>query len=300
MTLTYAVVTPARDEAENILRLAGALAAQTIRPIRWAIVDNGSTDETPRLTRRLATEYDWVTALASPGTSGAIRGHPLVLALQTGVAAVDMDRPDIVVKLDADVSFEADFFERILAAFERDERLGIAGGVCFEPSGGRWIERPVTAADSVWGAARAYRRACMWDVFPLEPGLGHDVVDLLKAELAGWKTGTVDDAHFLHFRPEGQRDGSRWRAWLGQGDFFYYMDYRWTWLLVRTFNRMRSDIHAFGMLWGYVAAALRRRQKYPDMRVRRLLRSKQRARHFAKRFREARSYEAARRRLPYR
>ena len=74
MIRSYAVVTPARDEAANLSRLASCLAAQTIRPRAWNIVDNGSSDGPLEIAQRIAAEQDWVHVLSLPGTSSADRG----------------------------------------------------------------------------------------------------------------------------------------------------------------------------------------------------------------------------------
>ena len=51
-SLTYAVVTPARNEEANLRRLGAALAAQTLAPAEWVVVDDGSTDATAGGARR--------------------------------------------------------------------------------------------------------------------------------------------------------------------------------------------------------------------------------------------------------
>ena len=110
---------------------------------------------------------------------GPTRAEPTVQAFQLGLAALGRDS-DIVVKLDADVSFETDYFARLLGAFEADPLLGMASGTCYEREGGSWRQRHVTRGH-VWGASRAYRRACLEDVLPLESGLAWDGIDELKA-----------------------------------------------------------------------------------------------------------------------
>ncbi len=45
--LSYALVTPTRNEARDLPRLAGCLHAQTVAPRAWVIVDTGSDDDTP-------------------------------------------------------------------------------------------------------------------------------------------------------------------------------------------------------------------------------------------------------------
>ena len=43
-TLTYAIITPARNERENLTRLAESVTAQRVLPACWVIVDDGSDD----------------------------------------------------------------------------------------------------------------------------------------------------------------------------------------------------------------------------------------------------------------
>ena len=58
--LSYAIVTPARDEASALPRLAEALIGQTKQPVSWIIVDHGSTDGTRALAEGLAADHSWI------------------------------------------------------------------------------------------------------------------------------------------------------------------------------------------------------------------------------------------------
>src|SRR6266540_4974529 len=127
--MPYALVTPARDEAASLRLLATCVIGQTVRPQAWVVVDNGSTDETPAVVQALAREYPWITLLESAPTSSAEPGLPIVRAFHAGLAALSQP-VGVVVKLDADVSFEDDYFEKLLAAFDADSTLGIASGAC--------------------------------------------------------------------------------------------------------------------------------------------------------------------------
>ena len=102
-SLSYAVVTPVRDEAESLPRLAACLASQTLLPERWVIVDNGSTDATFVVAERIAAEHGWVDVITVSGTTRPARGGQVVRAFCAGMAALG-EEPDVVVKLDADVS----------------------------------------------------------------------------------------------------------------------------------------------------------------------------------------------------
>src|SRR5882762_11667511 len=112
--LDYALVTPARDEEQNLRRLAASLVAQTIRPAAWIVVDDGSTDRTAELVKSVAREHDWIALVSAPVDGGQLvdgrRTGRDVAAFQAGLAALP-SQPDIVLKLDADVSLLPDFFE---------------------------------------------------------------------------------------------------------------------------------------------------------------------------------------------
>ncbi len=281
----YVLITPTRDEAENLRRLAASVAGQTCLPRRWLIVDNGSADDTMDVARELARRVEWVDALTAPGTAAAEPGQPIVRAFHLGLDQLE-ENPDVVVKLDADVSFEADYFERLCKAFEEDPRLGIASGVCYEHDGESWRPTFVTQAH-VRGATRAYRWECLEQVLPLEERVGWDGIDELKANVFGWETRVIPDLRFLHHRRLGARDGMPWARWARQGRAAHYMGYRFSYLLLRTLHHARRNPGALAMLWSYAGAAATRSPRYADERVRRHLRERQKLRSLRARRREA-------------
>lgn len=283
--LTYAIVSPVRDEQANLGRLAESLLTQSRLPDEWLIVDNGSTDATPALASELAAGRPWIRAIEVPGDPAVQRGGAIVRAFELGVAQL-RTTPDVVVKVDADVSMGPDHFERLLAAFATDARLGIASGSAYEERDGVWRQRHVTRT-SVWGACRAYRRECLREVSPLEQRIGWDGLDELKANVRGWKTATLVDLPFRHHRREGERDGASGRAWAAQGRAAHYMDYRPSYLLLRVLHHARRDPAAVMMLWGYVAAWAGREPRYADLEVRAYLRGHQTIRRLSARTREA-------------
>ena len=288
--LTYAAITPARDEAEGIARLAECLIRQTVRPLAWIVVDDGSTDGTPEVVASFAAQHEWIRLAVSPGTTSR-EGHLRegrgsgrdVIAFNAGVRTLPI-RPDIVCKLDADVSFDEDFFESLLSEFEADAQLGIAGGTCHELTAGRWRPQHVTG-HHVRGATRAYRWQCLEDVSPLLERLGWDGVDEARAALRGWQTRSLDKP-FFHHRRVGQRDGA-WRAFELQGATSRYMGYRLSYLILRTLHRARRDPAASAMVVGWLKASWRREPTLDDPQVRSYFRSQQSLRKLPYRIAEA-------------
>jgi poly-beta-1,6-N-acetyl-D-glucosamine synthase len=283
---TYAVVTPARDEAENLPHLASSLAAQTARPRTWVIVDNGSTDGTLEFAHAFAAEHGWVRVLSVPGASAAERGAPIVRALNAGIAEVATDPPDFLVNVDADISMEPEYFDRLLSKFDEDESLGIASGSAFELEEGVWRQRYVTGS-TVWGASRAFRWNCLQEILPFEERVAWDGIDEFKANARGWRTMAFEELQFHHHRPEGHRDGTQWRARLNQGHAAHYLGYRFWYLALRTVWHARREPAALAMLGGYLDAALRREPRTPDVEGRAYLRRQQSLRNLRIRALEA-------------
>jgi biofilm PGA synthesis N-glycosyltransferase PgaC len=286
--MDYALVTPARDDADRLAALAPTIVGQTARPAAWVIVDDGSSDDTARIASALAGEHDWI-ALVSTGrehdglSEGRREGRDL-LALRLGIDALPAG-VELLTKLDADLTLPLDYFELLNAAFADDERLGMASGTRCELHDGRWMEVHLTGT-AVAAQCRTYRWACWEDVQPLEPRLGWDGVDEARAVLAGWRTHVVPGLLFEHHRPMGRRDGTRLRGRAAEGLAAYYMGYRPSYLLVRTLWHMRRDPSAIAMLWGWATAVARRQPRCPDDEVRAYVRRQQSARHLANRLRE--------------
>ncbi len=245
------------------------------------MVDDRSDDGSRGVVEALAAEHDWIRLVdleAPPGgalADGRREGRDLD-AFRAGVRALACD-PEVVVKVDADVSFAPDYFEGLLARFAADPALGIASGACWEEEQGRWVRRRVMP-DHPRGATRAYRRACLPELMALEPRMGWDGVDELAVSLRGFRSRTFVELPFRHHRAEGGRERGRFHARAAQGRGSWYMGYRPSYVLLRTAYQLRTGPTAAGIAWGYAAAALRRESRCPDPEVRHTLRERQRLR----------------------
>jgi poly-beta-1,6-N-acetyl-D-glucosamine synthase len=269
--LTYVVITPIRDERHNLAALFASLEQQATSPSLWMIVDTGSTDGSLELVREWMESRSWIRVVAMPRAHRE-RGGLVAEALEAGLAQTETG--DLVVKVDADVTFDEDYFTGLLDAFRRDPLLGIASGRRLEQHRGGWDEQPVTMGGSQ-AQCRAYRRACLDSILPFEKYWGWDGVDELKARLLGWRTAVVDGVAFRHGRKVGARERSRGIAWWQAGLGAYYMGYRPYYLVLRALFRSRSDPAAIALIAGFFTAALTSGRRCPDPEVRAYLRRQQ-------------------------
>jgi biofilm PGA synthesis N-glycosyltransferase PgaC len=277
--MRYAIVSPARNERDNLERVAESVLTQTLRPAWWIIVDDGSDDGTAELADRLAADHDWIVAVgtgkdASRIEEGRREGRDL-LAFRRGLTTLP-EPVDVFVKVDADTSFDPGYFRELLDRFEAQPDLGIAGGSCYELQDGVWTRIKV-AGTHPRGASRAYRWACLEDVMALEPTMGWDGVDEVMAELRGLRTQGFTDLGFRHHRPVGAREG-RLRAGSALGRQAWYMGYRPSYVFLRAVYRGRHNLASLAMVWGYLAAALGGDPRCPNVHVLSRVREQQRLR----------------------
>jgi len=204
---------------------------------------------------------------------------------------MDIALGHVVVKVDADVSFDSDYFERVMEAFEGDRLLGMASGVQLEWVRGKWRAQHQVGS-MVAAPLRAYRRECLDEVLPLVEHIGWDGVDHVRARMNGWRTAVLGDAAFYHHRREGARQG-RWSYWWDEGLAAHYLHYRAPYLLLRVLYRAWREPSAAAMAFGYASAIVRRLEQYPDTGAAGYIRRRQRLREWHARARQARGIPGA-------
>jgi hypothetical protein len=205
---------------------------------------------------------------------GRRRGRDL-LAFRKGLSVLPAP-VDIFVKVDADTSFDPNYFARLLEHFQLQPDLGIAGGSCYELVDGAW-QRMKVSHSHPRGASRAYRWALLDDVFALEPELGWDGVDEVMAELRGYRTAAILDLGFRHHRRVGEREG-RLRAGTAEGRQAWYMGYRPSYLILRALYRARENAAQLAMVCGYGWAAVSGAPQCPNPIITNRIRESQRLR----------------------
>jgi biofilm PGA synthesis N-glycosyltransferase PgaC len=184
-----------------------SVTEQTVKPVVWVIVDDGSTDATAQIVRRYVTKHPFIRLLVN-GRAGARQpGAGVIQAFNHGYASVDNEDYDFVVKLDCDLSFEPDYFETLLAGFESDPQLGIASGVYLERDKAGCWEQVKMPSYHAFGACKMVRLSCFKQIGGFIAAKGWDTVDEIRAMAQGWKTSHFPALEAKHHKREGSGIG---------------------------------------------------------------------------------------------
>ncbi len=236
---TYVLITPARDEAQFIELTIKSVVAQTVPPIKWVIVSDGSTDGTDDIVNRYAVDHPWIELVRMPARRErhfAGKAH----AFDTGRDRVtDLDF-DVIGNLDADVSFEPNHFEFLLAKFAEDPRLGVVGAPFRE--GTYQYDYRFTNIENVWGGCQLFRRKCFEDVGGYVPVKGGciDHIAVVSARMKGWKTRTFTERVCLHHREMGTAQHGGLAAKFRTGAKDHSVGNHPVWELFRMFYQMKQ------------------------------------------------------------
>lgn len=258
--LEYVLITPARNEEAFIERVIASVISQSVRPMQWIIVSDGSTDRTDEIVSKYTNRYDWIQLLRMPEH----RDRHFAAKVECFNAAYEKVRNesyDIIGNLDADITFDKDYIEFLLGKFAEDPRLGVAGTPFVEDSSSHYDYR-FTNIEHVSGACQLFRRKCFEDIggyIPIKGG-GIDWVAVTSARMKGWKTRTFTEKVCYHHRKMGTGKGSVLAARYRLGKEDYYLGSHPLWEVFRVLYQMRFKPPVLGgmsIFLGYCMAALR-------------------------------------------
>jgi biofilm PGA synthesis N-glycosyltransferase PgaC len=261
--LTYVLVTPARNEAAFIKQTIRSVVAQTIGPLKWVIVSDGSTDGTDDIVKKYIPEYPWIELVRMPERPERHFAGK-VHAFNAGYARVKDLKHNIVGSLDADISFEKDYFSFLLSKFAENPRLGV-GGTPFREGTDQYDFR-FANIEHVSGACQLFRRECFEAIggyVPLKVG-GIDLVAVITARMKGWQTRTFTEKYCNHHKETQSGRHSSAAGTFRSGYHDYLMGNPLAWQAVRSIYQMtKKPIISGGFLLfaGYAWAYLKRPER---------------------------------------
>lgn len=269
----YIVVTAVKNEERFIGETLSSMAAQSVKPAEWVIVNDGSTDSTAKLVKDHAGKNHWIR-LVDADISRRARGGHLVRLFCLGLSKIETRDFDFIVKLDGDLSFEPAFFERVFTHLAKNPGLGITSGISYIWSGGRLVEEK-SAKGHTLGACKVYRRKCFEEIGGLVQAMGWDGIDEIKARMKRWDASSVPGLKVIHLRPEGKATGT-FASGKERGRGSYFMGYHPLFFAFRAARSIvKSPLDAVGMITGYLEAAFSGSKRIDDPEFIRFLRTNQ-------------------------
>lgn len=200
--MDYVLITAAWNEEGYIEDTIKSVLAQTVLPKKWVIVSDGSTDQTDEIVKKYAVSHDFIKFIRRKSKIGAGFASK-VYALNLGYEALKDLTYDFIGHLDADISFNREYYEKVLAKFRQNPALGLAGGFIFEQRNGKFQSRLFNSNQSVAGSIQLFRQSCYESIggfIPLEAG-GEDSFAEVMVRMQGWKVEAFPELSVFHHKP---------------------------------------------------------------------------------------------------
>lgn len=276
----YLVVSPCRNEAQYMRKTLDSVVAQTEKPALWAIIDDGSSDETPEILAEYAAAHDWIQIIAKPDRGQRAVGPGVVETFYFGLDALDWQAYPYLCKLDLDLDLPPRYFELLLDRMDADPKLGTCSGKPYVMRDGTLVSERRSDDMSV-GMTKFWRRECFIDIDGLIRQVMWDAIDCHKARKMGWKAMSWDEPElrFEHLRPMGSSQTSIYTGRRRHGFGQYFMGTDPLYFIATAVFRAMEPPYILGglaMLQGYFSAWLRGETRLEDPELRAFIRSYQR------------------------
>ncbi len=258
---SYILITAAHNEEAYIEKTIKSVISQTVTPKKWVILSDGSTDKTDEIVLRYCKEYNWIDFVRLPEHRER-NFAAKALCFNAGFQRVRNMKFDIVGNIDADISFDEDFFEFLLGKFSMHTNLGVAGAPFVEQSF-RSYHHSYTDFNHVSGACQLFRRGCLEELggyLPIEEG-GIDWIAVTTARMNGWLTRTFMEKTYFHHRKIGTGNNSAVVACFKHGMKDHFLGGHPLWEIIRAIHRLKSRpfiVGGIALFLGYFWAMIKR------------------------------------------
>lgn len=262
MSLSYVLMTSARNESKYIEGTLKSVVSQEILPQKWVVISDGSTDGTDEIIQKYANQYSFIQYVRSePNLERNFASK--VFALQIALNIFKNERYDIIGNLDADITFEPNYFVEILKRFEIDPKLGIAGGGIYENHKNKIVLQTNATEWNVAGASQNFRKTCFEQIGGYRPLLrgGEDPLADIMARMNGWKVQSFPELCLMHHRPMGSEKGHLLKAKYNLGRLDYSFGYHPLFEVTKCIFRFKEFpfvIGSIARLVGFFASMLKK------------------------------------------
>lgn len=272
----YVLISPCRDEAEYMRQTLDSVIGQSIRPAKWIIVDDGSTDKTPSILSEYQDRHHWIDVVTRRDRGARAVGPGVIDAFYAGYEAINADEYDYLCKLDLDLRLPPRYFEILMDKMSANPRIATCSGKAYVEDNGRLIEE-WHGDDTSIGASKFYRVSCFNVIGGFVREVMWDGIDCHRCRMHGWIACSWDEPElrFIHLRPEGSSQKSIYVGRMRHGYGQYYMGTGLLFMTASAIYRMYQRPYVVGslaMLWGWLKSAFAGKPRYENAEFRKFLR----------------------------
>jgi poly-beta-1,6-N-acetyl-D-glucosamine synthase len=272
----YVLISPCRNEAQYMRQTLDSVLAQSIRPRKWIIVDDGSTDETPRILAQYAMRHDWIEIVTRRDRGQRSVGPGVIEAFYSGYETINPEDYDYLCKLDLDLRLPPRYFEILMRRMAANSRIATCSGKAYVETDGRLVNEG-HGDDTSLGMTKFYRVSCFQAIGGFVREVMWDGIDCHRCRMKGWIACSWDEPElrFVHLRPMGSSQRSIYVGRMRHGYGQYFMGTGFLFMAASAIYRLNEKPYVLGslaMLWGWLKSAIRRAPRYEDPAFRQFLR----------------------------
>lgn len=261
--MKYILITAAFNEEKYIRGAIESVMAQTIKPLQWVIVSDGSTDKTDEIVKEYCNENSLITFIrfVNPTRIESNLGRvskKVVACTQEAFRHINRNDYDYVGHLDADITIESDYFQRLKEKFEENPKLGLGGGFIYNVDRGKkWP--CFSNTNQVGGAVQFFRRECWEQIEGFYPGGHHDYYAVVSSRKHGWDVQSFYDLEALHHKNPSSTSTNFAKVYFYLGRMDYVCGEIFLYAIARAIMQMRSKPFLIGSIFrvaGYLSATI--------------------------------------------
>ena len=272
----YLLISPCRDEAKYMRETLDSVVRQSIPPIKWVIVDDGSTDSTPQILAEYQAKHDWIEVVTRGNRGRRAVGPGVIDAFYAGYGTINPDDYDYLCKLDLDLRLPRRYFEILMERMNANPRIATCSGKAYVEEDGNLINER-HGDDMSLGMTKFYRVSAFKEIGGFVREVMWDGIDCHRCRMNGWIACSWDEPElrFVHLRPKGSSQVSIYAGRIRHGFGQYFMGTSLPFMIASAVFRMNQKPYVLGslaMIWGWLKAALERKPRYGDAAFQRFLR----------------------------
>ena len=273
MSEEYILITPAKNEENNLPDVADSVIRQTIKPKLWVIVDDGSTDDTPIIIGNLENKFEWIISIRLPPQARDITFHYAYVCKKGFDYTVEYCEENgigykFIGLLDADTELEEKYFEKLINEFRKDRNLGIASGSVYYDINGKpqWDK---SNENLPRGTGRLWIKDCFLDTGGYLAEASPDSISNVKAMLHGWKIKQFKYIVEIQKRKTSGAEGL-WKGYKTDGWMAHYLNKHPLLVFLNMIYIITKKPYYVGIafLYGYLMSVFKRKEKIDDEEIR--------------------------------